>query len=72
MNGLIFIYLFTFFFLFFFNFPNLSQFWLKFEKNLEKSGDLLKIWLKIGPIGIWMGHFFLKILVFIWVYFQIP
>ena len=46
---------------FFKMFPNLSQNWLNFKTILEKSGDLLKI-------GIWMGHFFEK-LVFVWVYF---
>ena len=39
--------------------PNLSQNWLKFKKILEKMGTF-KIWPKIGPIGIWMGYFFLK------------
>ena len=29
---------------------------------------LLKIWRKIGPIGIWIGHFFLKKKVFVWVF----
>ena len=40
--------------------PNLGQNWLKFKKILEKLVILFKIWSKIGPIGIWMGYFFLK------------
>ena len=40
--------------------PNLGQNWLKFQKILEKLVILFKIWSKIGPIGIWMGYFFLK------------
>ena len=43
----------------------------KFKNILEKSGDFAQIWLKIGQFSIWMCHFFLKILVFIWVYFLI-
>ena len=41
-------------------FQNLSQNWLIFKKILEKLVILFKIWPKIGPIGIWMGYFFLK------------
>ena len=39
-------------------FPNSSQYWLKFRKNRM---ILLKIWPKIGPMGIWMDHLFLRI-----------
>ena len=45
-------------------FPNVSSNLRKFWK---KSGDFAQ---KFGPVGIWMGHFFLKKIV--WVYFQIP
>ena len=39
--------------------------WLKFKKILEKNqAILLKLWAKIGLIGIWMGHFFFKNLYF--------
>ena len=41
-------------------FPNLSQNWLKFKKILEESGDFAQNLDQIWPIGIWMGHFFLK------------
>ena len=39
------------------DFLKFSNFEPKFWKN---QVILLKIWPKIGPIGIWMGHFFLK------------
>ena len=41
--------------------PNLSQNWLKFKKILRKSGDFAQNLAKNWTIGIWMGHFFLKI-----------
>ena len=41
-------------------FPNFSQNLLKFKKIFEKLGDFAPHFSKIGPIGIWMGHFFLK------------
>ena len=41
-------------------FPNLSQYWLKFKKIFKRLGELAQIWPKIGPIGIRLGHFFLK------------
>ena len=59
-------------------FQNFPKFEPKLVENyrkwkLWKNGViLLKIWHKIGPIGIWMGHFFFEKLVFPWVYFQIP
>ena len=57
------------------DFSKVPQIWAKIGSNLRKLWKnrviLLKIWLKIGPIGMWMGHFFLKKLVFVWVYFQI-
>ena len=34
--------------------------WLKFNKILEESGNLLKIWPKIEQIGVRMGYYFLK------------
>ena len=40
---------------------------LKFKKIFENRVILLKIFSKIGPIGIWMGHFFPEKLVFEWV-----
>ena len=46
------------------DFSKFSQIWAKIGSNLRKFWKnrpiLLKIWPKIGPIGIWMGHFFLK------------
>ena len=43
------------------NFPKLSQNWLKFIRKFWKNRTiLLKIRAKIGQIGIWMGHCFLK------------
>ena len=45
--------------------PNLAQIW----ENFGKIGWFCS---KFGPIGIWMGHFFLKKKVFALVYFQIP
>ena len=52
---------FVFFFFFFLKIlPNLSQNWLKFKKIWKTQVILLKISLKIGLMGIWMGHFFLK------------
>ena len=38
------------------NFPKFEN----LRKFLKNQVILLKIWPKIGPIGIWMGHFFLK------------
>ena len=46
--------------LFFKIWPNLSQNWLNLRKFWKKLVILIKIWPKIGPIGIWMGYFFLK------------
>ena len=41
-----------------------AQIWAKIGSNSRKCWKnrvvLLKIWSQIGPIGIWMGHFFLK------------
>ena len=46
------------------DFSKVPQIWAKIGTNLRKFWKnwviLLKIWPKIGPIGIWMGHFFLK------------
>ena len=57
------------------DFSKFSQIWAKIGSNLRKFWKhwviLLKIWLRIEQIGIWMSHFFLKKLVFVWVYFQI-
>ena len=56
-------------------FSKVPQIWAKIGSNLGKFWKnwviLLEIWPKLGPIGIWMGHFFLEKLVFVWVYFQI-
>ena len=52
-------------------FQNFPKFGSNFKNILENLVILLKIWPKIGPIGIWIGHFFLEELVFVWVYFQI-
>ena len=45
-------------------FQKFPKFEPKLGSNLRKFCKnrviLLKIWLKIGPIGMWMGHFFLK------------
>ena len=41
-------------------FPNLSQNWPKFTKILWQFVSSLKISPKLGPIGIQLGHFFLK------------
>ena len=41
-------------------FKILNNHWPKFKNVLEKWVILLKIWHKIGPIGTWLGHFFLK------------
>ena len=53
-----------------------SQIWIKIGSNLRKFGKsrviLLKIWPKIGPIGMKWVIFSLKKMVFVWVYFQIP
>ena len=38
-------------------------------KKIENWVILLKTWPKIGPVGIWMGHFSWKY--GMWVYFQI-
>ena len=47
------------------DFSKITQICAKIGSNLRKfeynSMILLKIWHKIGPIGISMGHFFLKI-----------
>ena len=48
-----------------------SQIWAKIGKFWKNWLILLKIWCKIGPIGIWMGYFFLKNWIFVLVYFQI-
>ena len=40
------------------DFSKFGQIWAKIGSNLRKF--LFKIWPKIGPIGIWMGYFFLK------------
>ena len=46
------------------DFSKFSQICAKIGSILRKFWKnrviLLKIWQKIGPIGIWMGHFFLK------------
>ena len=46
------------------DFSKFGQIWAKIGSNLrkfwEKTVILFKIWPKIGPIGIWMGYFFLK------------
>ena len=46
------------------DFSKVPKIWAKIGSNLRKFWKnrviLLKIWPKIGPIGIWMGHFFLK------------
>ena len=56
-------------------FQNFPKFELELAQILRKFWKkwviLLKIWQKIGPIGIWMDHFFLEKLVLVWVYFQI-
>ena len=50
MNGLIFQ-----------NFPKFEPKYAQIEENCGKNQvTLLKILPKIDPIGIWMGHFFLK------------
>ena len=45
-------------------FSKFSPIWTKIGSKLRKFWTnqeiLLKIWSKIGPIGIWMGHFFWK------------
>ena len=45
-------------------FSKFAQIWAKIGSNLRKFWKnrmiLLKNWPKIRPIGIWMGHFFLK------------
>ena len=41
-------------------FLNLSQIGSNLRKFWENWVVLLKNWHKIGPTGIWMGHFFLK------------
>ena len=46
------------------DFSKSGQIWAKIGSNLrkfwKKSVISFKIWPKIGPIGIWMGYFFLK------------
>ena len=46
------------------DFSKVLQIWAKIGSNLRKFWKnwviLFKIWPNIGPIGIWMGHFFLK------------
>ena len=46
------------------DFSKFGQIWVKIGSNLRKFLKklviLCKIWPKIGPIGIWMGYFFLK------------
>ena len=46
------------------HFSKFGQIWAKIGSNLRKFWKklviLFKIWPKIGPIGIWMGYFFLK------------
>ena len=48
-------------------FSKFSQIWAQTGSNLRKCWKnqviLLKIWPKIEQIGIWMGHFFLKIVI---------
>ena len=45
-------------------FLKFGQIWAKIGSNLwkfwKKMVILFKIWPKIGPIGIWIGYFFLK------------
>ena len=45
-------------------FSKSGQIWAKIGSNLRKFWKklviLFKIWPKIGPIGMWMGYFFLK------------
>ena len=47
------------------DFSKFFQIWAKMGSNLRKFWKnwaiLLKIWPKVGPFGIWMGHFFFKI-----------
>ena len=49
------------------DFSKSSQIWAKIDSNLRKFWKnqtiLLKIWPKIGLIGIWMGNFSLKIVI---------
>ena len=58
------------------DFSKFSQTWAKIDLDLRKFWKnrviLLKISPQIGQIGTWMGHFLLKTLVYIWVYFQCP
>ena len=46
------------------DFSKFGQIWAKIGSSLRKFRKkiviLFKIWPKIGPIGIWMGYFFLK------------
>ena len=57
------------------DFSKSGQIWAKIGSNLrkfwKKSVISFKIWPKIGPIGIWMGYFFLKNWYLYVVYFQI-
>ena len=52
--------------------PNLSQNWLKFTNILEKSGGFAQNLAKNWTDWYINGSLFLEILVFVWVYFQIP
>ena len=49
----------------------MGRFFKIFQKFWKNQVILLKIWSKIGPIGVWIGLFFLEKLVFVWVYFHI-
>ena len=53
-------------------FRKFSQIWANLGKFWKNHVILLKISQKIGPIGIWMGHFFLKNWYLYGYYFQIP
>ena len=57
---------------FFKTFPNLSQNLLKFKKILEKSGDFPQKFAQNWADWYMNESLFLKILVLVWVYFQIP
>ena len=51
------------------DFSSFSQIWAKINSNLRKFLKNQVILHKIEQIGIWMGNFFQKKLVFKWVYF---
>ena len=48
-------------------FQKISQIWINLIwENFEKKIELFCS--KFGPIGVWIGHFFFKKMVFVWVY----